>query len=100
MVHDCYLILFTEPGLNHGLVLAEQLRDKIPGLKITMNSSGLGLKNQFKKADKSGAKLAIIIGEEETRDKIYTIKWLRKEKAQEKLALNDLINLLNLLNRN
>ncbi|MBP9722526.1 MAG: histidine--tRNA ligase [Gammaproteobacteria bacterium] len=97
---DCYLILFTEPGLNHGLVLAEQLRDKIPGLKITMNSSGLGLKNQFKKADKSGAKLAIIIGEEETRDKIYTIKWLRKEKAQEKLALNDLINLLNLLNRN
>ncbi len=88
---DCYLILSGESGLNIGIVLAETLRSKIPGLRVVTNTSNQSIKNQFKKADKSGAKVAIIIGEEEVDNNNYSLKWLRGNKPQEKLNLDDLI---------
>lgn len=88
---DCYLILSGESGLNNGIVLAEILRNEIPGLRIMTNTSNQSIKNQFRKADKSGAKVAIIIGEEEVDNNNYSLKWLRGNKPQEKLNLDDLI---------
>jgi histidyl-tRNA synthetase len=91
---DCYIMLLGDLALSHGLVLAEKIRNFLPGLKIITNTTGQAFKNQFKKADKSKAKLAIIIGEDEVAKCIYTIKWLRENKAQVQVNFEELIDLL------
>jgi histidyl-tRNA synthetase len=63
--------------------LGEQLRDALPGLRLMVNSGGGSFKSQFKKADRSGAGIAIILGEEEHRHGMVAIKFLRDAGAQQ-----------------
>jgi len=65
------------------LVLAEQLRDQMPELKLTVNSGGGSFKSQFKKADRSGAAIALILGEEEHAQGRVAVKYLRDSSAQQ-----------------
>ena len=55
-----------------------------------MNLSGGSFKSQFKKADKSGAKLALILGEDEVKNNKIIIKFLREEKEQVTVALSEM----------
>jgi histidyl-tRNA synthetase len=57
--------------------LAEQLRDALPGLRIQMDCSGGGFGNQLKRADKSGAELALVLGEDEVAAGRVALKPLR-----------------------
>ncbi len=91
---DLYFVLLGDAAMSKGLALAEQLRLAIPGLKIECNLGESGFKSQFKKADKSGARLACIIAEEELAQNKVTIKYLREEKPQELMTLSTLVDFL------
>ena len=81
-----YLVLVGDVTQQPGLVLAEQLRDKISGLRLLSHCGGGSFKSQFKKADKSGAELALILGDEEVSNNTISIKFLREKKSQETLG--------------
>ena len=75
-----------------GLALAEELRDALPALAIEFHAGGGSLKNQMKKADRSGARLAVILGEEEIAQGRVTIKWLREDVPQEQVARGEVVD--------
>jgi histidyl-tRNA synthetase len=79
---DVYLILAGEAALAYGLSIAEKLHDALPQLHIISNCGGGAIKAQFKRADKSGAKWAIIIGEDEVAQNKVTLKALRQTQEQ------------------
>ena len=85
-----YFISESEMAFQRSLILADQLRDHIPTLRIQMHCGGGSLKNQFKKADKSGAKLALIIGEQELQANTVGIKFLRENLPQETVSQTDI----------
>jgi histidyl-tRNA synthetase len=76
---DVYFICFGEKTVKTALCLAEQLRNALPNLKIQLDCTGSSLKSQFKKADKSGARYALILGEDEVMRSEISIKSLRDE---------------------
>ena len=80
---DAYLIRVGEKAERAGLRLAEKLRDEIPGLKLQIAVDGGSFKSQFKKADKSGADFAIILGEDEVARGEVGIKPLRSDLEQQ-----------------
>ncbi len=85
-----YLILPGERTVAAGLTFAEKLRDALPGLALQAHCGGGGLKSQFKKADRSGAHLALILGEDELAENSISIKNLREEIDQTTLKLDAL----------
>ena len=91
---DIYLITAGEAAIWHGLSVAEQLREARPDLCIHCNTAATGFKAQFKKADKYGARLAVIIGEDELARQVYSVKFLREDRPQQQLDLNQLLNQL------
>ncbi len=91
---DAYLILIGEEAQKAGLVLAEQLRAALPHLRLVTNCGGNSLKSQFKKADKSNARYALVLGEDEVRQNIITLKFLREEQLQQSLSFQDLLTIL------
>ena len=62
---------------GHALALAERLRGSLPGLRILLHVGGGSLKSRMKKADKSGAELALLLGEDECARGQVTVKPLR-----------------------
>ncbi len=91
---DCYLVLMGQAAVNQGLILAEQLRDGLPQLRIQSNGGGGSFKSQFKRADKSGASYALILGEDEIANQTIAIKPLRGQGEQEVLEQNVLMDRL------
>jgi histidyl-tRNA synthetase len=88
---DVYLVLAGSSAEAAGLGLAERLRDAAPGLRVETNCGGGGLKSQMKRADKSGARLAVIMGEDEAARGVVALKPLRgTDAAQREVALADL----------
>jgi len=70
-------------------LLADRLRDEHSWLRIQTHCGGGSFKSQMKKADKSGAHLALLLGEDEIANGTVTVKDLRGEGGQQTLALND-----------
>ena len=91
---DVYLALQGESTELQGLMLAEQLRDQLPNLKLLLNCGGGGFKSQMKKADKSGAQLALILGEDEINNHTIIIKHLRKQTDQQTVKQAELASVL------
>jgi histidyl-tRNA synthetase len=83
---DIYLCAFGEAAELAGLSLAERLRDAIPGLRLLVNVGGGSFKSQFKKADKSGARLALILGEDELAARVVGCKPLRNDAQQQNIG--------------
>ncbi len=79
------------------LALTENLRLTLPQLRIVNHCGGGNFKSQFKKADKSGATLALIVGESEVQNKQAGIKFLREKREQITVNWNDLATELNAL---
>jgi histidyl-tRNA synthetase len=77
--------------------IAETLRDEIPSVQLLVNCGGGSFKSQFKKADKSGASHALILGEEEIVNGTVSIKPLRKEGSQSTVNTSNLADVLNSL---
>ena len=72
------------------LQVAEKLRDE--AFSVSVNLEGTSFKSQFKKADKSDAKICLIIGEEEVRNRIIQIKLIRENGAQTSSDVSELIH--------
>jgi len=91
---DVYLVLIGEKSLSKGIPLAEKWRNEVSGLKLQMNCGGGSIKSQMKKADKSRARLAFILGDDELEKNSLTIKFLREKKEQEIIGLDSIADYL------
>ncbi|MCE0723692.1 histidine--tRNA ligase [Legionella sp. 9fVS26] len=77
-----YLIATNDQAVVRGLVISERIRKAYPTIEVSVNTAGGSFKSQFKKADKSGARLALILGEDELAKEQISIKDLRNETEQ------------------
>jgi histidyl-tRNA synthetase len=82
-----YLVLVGEQAQIPGFKLAEQLRDAWPELALQVNLDGGSFKTQFKRADKSGAEIALVLGDDEAAKGVVAVKALRREVAQEECPM-------------
>jgi histidyl-tRNA synthetase len=87
---DVYLVLAGSAAEAVGLSLAERLRDAGGGLRIEANCGGGSFKSQLKRADKSGARYAVIVGDDEAARRVAAVKPLRGEGEQREVAFDDL----------
>lgn len=71
---DVYLVTAGEGTMKAGMKLAEQLRETLPSLRIMTHFSGGNFKKQFKRADKVGAAVALVLGENEVAENTVVVK--------------------------
>jgi len=81
-----YIVRVGEAAQPAGMLLAERLRDALPALRLQLHCGGGSFKSQMKKADRSGASLALILGEEEAAGGQVQVKYLRETRPQEQMA--------------
>jgi len=79
---DVYVVVVGERAEAQGLSLAERLRDAVPGLRIETNAGGGSFKSQLKRADKSGARWAVVLGDAEAERGVAGLKSLRTDAPQ------------------
>ncbi|MTW20621.1 histidine--tRNA ligase [Allochromatium palmeri] len=91
---DAYLVAVGERAEAAAPALAEQLREALPSLRLQAHCGGGSFKSQFKKADKSGARFALILGDEELERGVVGVKDLRGESEQRELRHADLAAIL------
>jgi histidyl-tRNA synthetase len=91
---DAYIVAVGDAAAAMGMQLAESLRDNIAGAKIELNLDGGSFKSQLKRADKSGASYALILGEDEVAKGTIGMKPLRSGDDQTSVALDDLAGAL------
>ncbi len=88
-----HIYLVVSDGTGHrALQLAEELRSAVPGLRLVSHCGGGSLKSQMKKADRSGARVALILGETELAAGALTVKHLRADGGQETLPRDQAVN--------
>jgi histidyl-tRNA synthetase len=88
---DVYIVLVGEAAEAAGVGLAERIRDAAPGLRVETNCGGGSFKSQLKRADKSGARYAVIVGDDEAARRVAALKPLRgAEAAQREVSFADL----------
>lgn len=71
---DVYLVTAGEGTMMAGMKLAEQLREQVPGLRVMTHFGGGNFKKQFKRADKVGAAIALVLGEDEVAAQTVVVK--------------------------
>jgi len=96
---DAYMIRVGETAEREGLRFAETIRNEVPELKLQVNCGGGSFKSQFKKADKSGAEYAIILGDDEVSRGEVSVKSLRSEQEQQTLSQEQMCTFLQELYR-
>jgi histidyl-tRNA synthetase len=87
---DIYIASAGDKARIHALTLAEDIRDGQTGCKVVVNCGEGKFKSQLKKADNSGASLALILGDEEVEGGQVTIKHLRESGEQKSINANEL----------
>ncbi|MFB3060407.1 MAG: His/Gly/Thr/Pro-type tRNA ligase C-terminal domain-containing protein [Candidatus Binatia bacterium] len=84
------MVAVGDAALGRGFELAESLRDALPAVQVQLNLGGGSFKSQLKRADKSGAAYAVILGEEEVARGEAGLKPLRSEEDQINVPLDKL----------
>jgi len=87
---DIYLVLLGQACELKGLQLSEKIRQQFPQLKMITHCGGGSMKSQMKKADKSGADIALILAEDELKNEQVTVKYLREKKQQITVSFDEL----------
>lgn len=90
---DAYMVTAGEGTLVAGMKLAEMLREAVPGLRLMSHCGGGNFKKQFKRADKVGAAVALVLGENEVADGTIVYKDLVGGE-QETLSQSDVVSRL------
>ncbi len=85
---NIYLVNLGDAAEKYALKLSETLRTQ--GLKVVLNSGGSSFKSQMKRADKSGAAFAVILGDDEMKEGVAQVKSLRVENVQSTIKFDDL----------
>jgi histidyl-tRNA synthetase len=86
---DVYFVVAGAQAEIAGLTLAEKLRDELPNVRIETNCGGGSFKSQLKRADNSGARFALVLGDSEAEKQVIGLKSLRVEAPQIELAWSD-----------
>ena len=89
---DVYLVRQGAAAERYGARMAEQLRDA--GLAVVLNCGGGNFKSQMKKADASGARFAVIVGDDEAGAGVVSVKPLREAGDQKRVGVADAIALI------
>ena len=90
---DVYLVAVGDVS-EEAFLISEQLRSEIPGLRVEQHCGPGGFRSQLKKADKSGARLALIIGEDERSKDVVGVKFLREHREQEQVDRKRLMDFM------
>ena len=91
---DVFIAALGNGTGERAFALAEELRDKLDGIRVESNLGGGSFKAQMKRADKSNAAFALILGEQELADGTIGIKPLRSDDEQQTVALDDVAGVL------
>ena len=91
---DAQLVAAGEAERRFGFKLVEQLRGRLPGVKLSIGMPSAGFKAQLRHADKNGARFALIIGESELAAGKVSVKALREDKPQELVTVEECAGLL------
>jgi histidyl-tRNA synthetase len=89
-----YIVAVGSEAEGQGFLLAEELRDAYPDLSIEMNLNGGNFKQQFKRADKAGSDIALILGDDEIRQQTVGVKPMRSEGSQETVDRKELLSII------
>ena len=87
---DVYVVVSGARATAAGTGLVERLRDELPGRRFDLNLGGGNFKAQFRRADRSGAALAVILGDDELARGVAAVKPLRREAGQTECPLPEL----------
>ena len=87
---DIFFVCLSKQSIRKAIMYSESLREKVSELGIRINMGLEGAGSQFKKADKSGAMFAFILGDDELKNNAISIKDLRSKSDQETLSYKDL----------
>ncbi len=91
---DVYLLAVGAEAERRAVNLAETLRDQLPHLRLQLNCGGGSFKSQIKKADRSGAAIALVLGADEVAGEVVGLKMLREEVAQESVSIQQIAGAL------
>lgn len=91
---DVYLVMRGENSMASGQRLAESIRDHMPQLELIVHAGGGSFKSQMRKADKSGARIALILGESEIEAGSVAVKFLREDKVQAEIPQSEIVTKL------
>jgi histidyl-tRNA synthetase len=87
---DVYIVTVGDGALALGFEISEKIRDTITNIRIELNLGGGSFKSQLKRADKSGAEFALILGDDEVAQNRAGLKPLRTDRDQTSVALENL----------
>jgi histidyl-tRNA synthetase len=87
---DVYVVVSGARASAAGIGLIERLRDELPARRFDLNLGGGNFKAQFRRADRSGAALAVILGDDELARGVAAVKPLRNEAGQSECPLPEL----------
>jgi histidyl-tRNA synthetase len=93
-VPDVLVIGVGDAARRKSFAIAESLRDRLPRLRVLLAQPQASLKTQLKRADRSGARYALIIGEDELASDKVSLKALRAEAPQRSLSLDETVETL------
>jgi histidyl-tRNA synthetase len=91
---DAHLVAAGDEARRFGFKVVEELRDLVPGLSLAIGSPAAGFKAQMRRADKSGARFALIVGEAEVAAGRISVKPLRVDEPQRLLTAEECAGLL------
>lgn len=93
-VADVYIVHTGQACEQRAFALLREMRSEIPNLASQINLGGGSMKAQFKRADRSGANLALVLGEQELADGVVAVKYLRDQREQHMVALGEVVTWL------
>ncbi len=82
---DVYVTALGDSAVTVAFQVSEQIRSAVPGLTVITHCGGGSFKSQMKKADRSGARIAVVIGDNEVREGVVGVKQLRLDGEQEQV---------------
>jgi histidyl-tRNA synthetase len=88
---DVFIVAVGDAALARGFAIGEMLRDAVAGMRVELNMGGGSFKSQLKRADKSGAEFALVLGDDEVAENRAGLKPLRTGEDQANIALENLL---------
>jgi len=92
---DAYVVILGDDAQIKANELAELWRDQVPNIRLQCHCGGGNMKKQLKRADKSGAQIALILGDNEITEQKVMVKYLRGQQEQQNLVFEQIPKLLN-----
>jgi histidyl-tRNA synthetase len=93
-VVDIYVTAMDESVELYARQVSEKLRDVLPQVKVMNHCGGGNFKKQMKRADQSGASVALIIGQDEMASQQVAVKYLREQQPQKTVSVKELTHFI------